>query len=190
MFPTFKIIYAALRRWHIADFALLLVCGILTGAICGGIANAINGKVCPEYFEYIFVRWPLKDVYFNSIKEGIFEGMWVGIIISPIFTLFVLIVSKASCRFTRSWTYLLKIAAIDLACWFTAGMAGVVGARMFPNFYSIVREIGGNDMDRYRLLWVGFSIWGTLYGGIVALIFGCIWFWRDWKTKPALRYKV
>lgn len=182
MFPTFK-------RLHIVDYLGLFICGVLLSIICGGVMNVINGVVSAPYFQWIFYypggspNWSSKELYWHTIMEGLREGMWFGIGMSALFMLFAACSSKGSSGFVFSIRYLPKIASVAFLCWVIGGIVGIVAGILLPDLLSFVINLGGSRIDRYRLLWVMFSIWGVYLGNIVALILGCLWYLRDWKAN-------
>jgi hypothetical protein len=181
MFPTFK-------RLHIVDHFYLFVSGVILAIICGGVMNAIDGMVSTPYFQWIFYypggspNWSPMELYWHTVGEGLREGMWFGVIMSAFFMFFVACSSKGSSGFLFCFRYLLKIASVASLCWVIGGIVGIVTGLLLPNFLSFLFKLGASQIDRYRLLWVMFSIWGVYLGNIVALILGCLWFLRDWKA--------
>ena len=189
MFPTFKRLYITFKRLHIVDHFYLFVSGVILAVICGGVMNAIDGMVSAPYFQWIFYypggspNWSPMELYWHTIGEGLREGMWFGVIMSAFFMFFAACTSKGASELLFSIRYLPKIASVSFSCWAIGGIIGIATGLLFPKFLSFVSGLGGSQMDKYRLLWVMFSIWGVYLGNIAALILGCLWFLRDWKAK-------
>ncbi len=166
--------------------ALLLIAAtcICGGALIGASTNAVNGAVSPEYFRNI-MRWvDVQNIWRASIAQGIFEGLIYGFMFSVVFTLVAGIVSRAQCSFATAWRHLFAIVIAIYCCWAIGGILAIGLATLSPEFYRNafigVPEAYG-PMIRYA--WVGGSIWGSMFGGILAVIIGSVLFAAKWRRN-------
>jgi hypothetical protein len=164
--------------------ALLLIAAtaILGGAVIGASTNTINGVVSPEYFRNI-MRWhDVEQIWRASIAQGIFEGLIYGIMFSVVFTLVVGLTSRARCSYPFALSHLLAIVAAIYCCWATGGLIAMGLATLSPEFYRST-FIGVPDAfgPMLRYAWVGGSIWGALFGGLLSVVIGSILFAVRWR---------
>ena len=155
---------------------------ILAGAVIGASTNAVNGAVSPTYFVNILGWQGVSDVWRASIAQGIFEGFVYGILFAITFTLAVGIITRATCTFGPAFRCLLMIVATTYACCVAGGLIAMGLAALSPEFYrktfiGVPREFG--PMLRYA--WVGGSIWGAEFGGLLSLAIGLVLFRAKWK---------
>jgi hypothetical protein len=162
---------------------------IVGGAVIGASTNAINGAVSPSYFRNV-MRWhDVEHLWRASIAQGIFEGLIYGIMFSVVFTLVVGRVTHARFSFTFAFRHLLAIVAAIYCCWVVGGIIGMGLAMLSPEFYrntfmGVPHPFG--EMLRYA--WVGGSIWGAMFGGLLAAVIGSLLFavrWRRLQSENA-----
>ncbi|MEN1681256.1 MAG: hypothetical protein AAGJ46_16835 [Planctomycetota bacterium] len=168
--------------------ALILIAGacVLGGGLLGALTNAINGAVSPEYFRNI-MRWDdVQSIWRASIAQGIFEGLIYGTLFAVVFTLVVGLVSRARCPFAFAGRQLLVILASLLGCWAAGGVLAMGLATLSPEFYRNA-FIGVPDAfgPMLRYAWVGGSIWGAMFGGLLAAVIGSIVFAAKWRRANA-----
>jgi hypothetical protein len=168
----------------IRPVALLLISAsaIVGGAAIGASTNAINGAVSQEYFRNI-MRWhDVEEIWRASIAQGIFEGLIYGIMFSLVFTLVVGVVSRARCSYSFALPHLLAIVVAIYCCWAVGGLIAMGLATLSPEFY---RNTFVGVPDTYwammRYAWVGGSIWGALFGGLLSVVLGSILFAVRWR---------
>ena len=177
------------KRLHILDYAALLACGLLAGALSGGVMNIFNGWLSPDYFALAFYypggspSWTQTELYWHSIAQGLLEGLICGGVMASVFTVFVFVVSRSACRFHTAAPYLFKMVAAAFVFWTLGGLNGVIIALVSPQFLSYITDLGGTPTDRLKYFWVGGSIYGVYFGGLVSLLLGCAWFGRDWRRQ-------
>jgi hypothetical protein len=165
----------------------IAVTGVFAGGFLGGITNAVNGRVSPQYFVAILGWRDVEDVWRASIAQGIFEGLIFGVFLSLVFTAGVGILTRASCRYGFAVRHLFGIVAGALVCWVIGGLAAMGLASLSPEFYR--RAFIGVPKEFGPLLayaWVGGSIWGLELGGLVSVVLGLVvlrgnW-WRSIQT--------
>ncbi len=172
--------------------ALLLIAAtaVVGGAVVGASTNAVNGAVSPEYFRNI-MRWhDVEQVWRASIAQGIFEGLIYGVIFSVVFTLVVGIVSRASCPFPFAFRHLLAMVVAIYCCWAAGGIVAMGLATLSPEFYrSTFTGVPDSSGPMLRYAWVGGSIWGAMFGGLLSVVVGSILFavrWHRVQTQNAV----
>ena len=155
---------------------------IVGGAVIGASTNAINGAVSPLYFRNI-MRWQdVENIWRATIAQGIFEGLVYGIMFSIVFTSVVGFVTRARCTFSFAFRHLLAIVVAIYCCWAAGGLIAMGLATLSPEFYR--RAFLGVPDDfapMLRYAWVGGSIWGAMFGGLVAVVIGSILFAVRWR---------
>ncbi|AMV36423.1 hypothetical protein [Planctomyces sp. SH-PL62] len=160
--------------------------GVAMGAALGGLTNAINGRVSPEYFRAVMHWERVLDVARASVAQGIFEGLLFGLGLSMIFTSTVGMVSHARCPLRVSGKYLLAIGGAALACWVIGGLLATGLATLSPEFYrEAFRAAPEEPGALIRFAWVGGSIWGLQFGGLAAVIVASVLFRAWWRSNLA-----
>ena len=157
---------------------------IVFGGVIGATTNAINGAVSPEYFRQI-MRWHHVDhIWRASVAQGIFEGLIYGFIFSIIFTLVVGRVSSGRCSYRTALAHLLAIVVSIYICWILGGLCGVGLASLSREFYRYTfHGVPEDDPGMLRFAWVGGSIWGAIFGGLLACVVGSLWFAANWRKS-------
>lgn len=159
---------------------------VLMGALVGGLTNAVNGAVSPQYFRNI-MRWhDVRDIWRASIAQGIFEGLIHGIFFAAVFATVVGVVTRGRCRYLYVARFMLGVAVAVLGCWSLGGIIAMGLAALSPEFYrraftGVPEEFG--PMLRYA--WVGGSILGATFGGLLSAVLGSVIFRIKWKAKLA-----
>lgn len=162
--------------------AAIAVSGVLASGFLGGTTNAVNGAVSPTYFVTI-LRWhDVEDVWRASIAQGVFEGLLFGIFFSLLFTVATGIITGASCSYGFACKHLLGILGGVYVCWAIGGLAAIGLAILSPEFYRqtfirVPKDFG--PMLRYA--WVGGSIWGAEFGGLVSVVVGLVILRANWR---------
>ena len=131
----------------------------------------------------------MQDVWRTSIAQGIFEGLIYGVAFSVIFTLVVGIVSHARCGFLFAGRHLLAMIVSIYCCWAIGGVLAMGLATLSPEFYrSSFISVPETYGPMLRYAWVGGSIWGAMFGGLLSIVIGSVLFaskWRRMNGKPA-----
>lgn len=160
---------------------LIAATAIAGGAVIGASTNAINGAISPDYFRNIMGWYGVEQIWRASIAQGIFEGLIYGFMFSVVFTLVVGLVSRARCSFTFAFRHLLAIVVAIYCCWAAGGIIAMGLATLSPEFYRntfIGVPVSFGPMLRYA--WVGGSIWGVMFGGLLSVVIGSILFAVRW----------
>lgn len=202
MFPTFK-------RFHVVDFALLWLCGVFAGMGIGGATNAINSYISREFFDsFADIRTQvgmavITKSHWKIIQEefvtGLFGGIAFWIAVSTLFTIYTVVVSRASCPLGVSMRFLSSVAETALLSWLGGGLNGALIGLFIPVAWAHLLEgmlgifapwsqainMGSTSLDRARWLWVGGSTIGVQFGAFAGLIYGCTSFTRYWQRRKA-----
>jgi hypothetical protein len=166
--------------------SLIAIAGtaVFVGAIIGASTNTINGAVSPAYFINILGWSEVSDVWRASVAQGVFEGLIFGMISAMIFTLTIGIVTRATCPYTVAFRYLLAIMLGAYGCWVLGGLIAIGLALLSPEFYHhAFIGVPWETAEMLRYAWVGGSIWGVEFGGILSLIIGLVTFRGRWKRR-------
>jgi hypothetical protein len=172
------------NRTSTKPIALILIAAtvIAGGALIGASTNAINGAVSPLYFRNVMGWQDVQQIWWASVAQGIFEGLIYGTLFAAVFTLVVGISSRARCSFSFAVRHLLLMLLAILICWVAGGLAAMGLATLSPEFYQ--RSFVGVPDDfgaMLRYAWVGGSIWGALFGGLITLVIGSVLFAVRWR---------
>ena len=160
---------------------LIAVTTIVSGAVIGASTSAINVAISPTYFRNI-MRWhDVQNIWRATIAQGIFEGLIYGVVFSVVFTMVVGIVSRVRCSFAFASRHLVAIVIAIYCCWAAGGLLAMGLAILSPDFY---QNTFFGVPDAYGPMlgyaWVGGSIWGALFGGLLALSIGSVLFVARW----------
>jgi hypothetical protein len=171
--------------------AAIAVSGVLASGFLGGSTNAVNGAVSPTYFVTILGWQAVENVWRASIAQGVFEGLLFGIFFSLLFTVVTGIMTGASCSFGFALKHLLAILGGSYVCWAIGGLAAVGLATLSPEFYrrafiGVPERFG--PMLRYA--WVGGSIWGAEFGGLVSVVVGLAILRANWRRQSRCEFAV
>lgn len=172
------------RKPRPVALAAIAVSGVLASGFLGGSTNAVNGAVGPTYFVTI-LRWQgVQDVWRASIAQGVFEGLLFGIFFSLVFTVATGIITGASCSYRFAFNHLLGVLGGAYVCWAFGGLAAISLATLSPEFYR--RAFIGVPADFWpmiRYAWVGGSIWGAEFGGLVSVVIGLVVLRANWRLQ-------
>jgi hypothetical protein len=160
--------------------------GTALGGVLGAATNAINGRVSPEYFRAI-LRWPeAVDVPRAALAQGIFEGLIYGTILSLVFTVVATIATRCRGTYRDILTPLVAAFGGALAGWLIAGVIAICLAQLSTDFYRhAFYRVPEDASGMLRYAWVGGSIWGVEFGGVIAVIISATLFsirWRAMRT--------
>jgi len=157
---------------------------VVMGALTGALTNMVNGAVSPLYFQNI-MRWhDVQNLWRACVTQGIFEGVIYGILFAAVFAAVFGVVTKGECPYSHVLKFMLGIFVAVLGCWALGGLIAMGLATLSPEFYrraftGVPEETG--PMLRYA--WVGGSIWGGMFGGLLSAILGPVIFRLKWKRN-------
>jgi hypothetical protein len=158
--------------------------GIAAGALLGALTNAVNGAVSPTYFRNI-LRWHhVEHIWRAAVAQGIFEGLIYGVIFSIVFILVVGRVSRARATLAFAWRHILLAGVIALGAWCLGGVIAMGLATLSPDFYrSTFIGVPAEFREMLKYAWVGGSIWGVLFGAVLAVIVASVTAAGDWRRR-------
>ena len=155
----------------------------LTGGLVGASMNAINGLISPDYFRAVMGWRSVDAVWRSSIAQGAFEGLVYGALFAVIFTSVVGFIGGARCSYARAARPLLHVAVVIYASWALGGLASVALALVGPEFFGrTFRGVPSELSAMIRYAWVGGSIWGAMFGGLLGLSIGSATFAARWRS--------
>jgi hypothetical protein len=168
------------------DLAAIAVTGVAFSGFLGATTNAVNGLVSPLYFVTVLHWKGVADVWRASIAQGFFEGLLFGLLFSLVFTTACGLITGAACPFRVAAKHLLGILGGSYACWALGGLAGVALACLSPEFYRhAFHGVPAEPGSMIRYAWVGGSIWGAEFGGVIAVILGLVILQSNWRHRLA-----
>ncbi len=171
------------RKSPLIIIAVAFTC-IFMGGLTGAVTNMVNGAVSPLYFKTI-MRWnDVQNVWRASIAQGILEGLLYGVIFALIFATVFGTVTKGDYPYIKVLRYLIGIFFAVLVCWGIGGLIAMGLATLSPEFYK--RAFFGVPDEFGPMLcyaWVGGSIWGAMFGGLLSAILGSVIFRTHWLKK-------
>lgn len=169
---------------HPVALLLIAATAIAGGAVLGASTNAINGVVSPTYFRNI-MRWhDVEDIWRASVAQGVFEGLIYGIMFSVVFTPVVGLVTHAKCKFAFAFRHLLAIVFAIYCCWAVGGLLALGLAVLSPEFYrNTFIGVPSSFSELLRYAWVGGSIWGAMFGALLAIVIGSMLFAVRWRSQ-------
>jgi hypothetical protein len=166
----------------IALFATF-ISGVLVSAALGGLTNAVNGVVSPEYYVFNLVWLNGGDVWRSAIAQGVIEGTGFGFVFSMIFTIGIGIMTRVACGYTLAIRHLTGIVLGALVCWVLGGILSLVLALLCPNLFQDWFRAPRDFGALLRYAWAGGSIPGLQTGGLVCVILGLITLRANWRKQ-------
>jgi hypothetical protein len=157
---------------------------IIMGGFIGAFTNMINGAISSLYFQNI-MRWhDIQNVWRAAVAQGIFEGLIYGILFAAVFTAVFGVVTKGDCKYSKVLTFMLGIFLAVLGCWALGGLIAMGLAILSPEFYrQAFIGVPEETVPMLRYAWVGGSIWGVMFGGLLSAILGSVIFRIKWKKN-------
>jgi prolipoprotein diacylglyceryltransferase len=171
------------RPSHTATAAKAAFLCVFVAAFIGASTNAVNGALSPEYYRAV-LRWDFPGIWAASIAQGIMEGVLYGV-------LFAVIILLAVLFFRRDLTWpalrhhILKAAGLVYLAWLAGGVISLLLACVSPDFYrNIFRDVPPQLVPLMKFAWVGGSIQGAVYGGLISAIVTAIGIKNDHHIVP------
>ncbi|MBI3861127.1 MAG: hypothetical protein HY290_04445 [Planctomycetia bacterium] len=155
---------------------------VLASGFLGGVTSAINGAVSPQYFVTIMHWHEISDVWRAAIAQGTFEGLCFGVFFSTLFTAGIGIITHTSCTYAFGMRHLRGVLAAAFVCWCLGGVLGTGLAMLSPEFYhATFRGVPDDLAAMLRFAWVGGSIWGIEFGGLLSVVLGLVVVRSSWR---------
>jgi hypothetical protein len=158
---------------HTVNSAKAALLSVLAAAGIGASTNAINGALSPEYFRVV-LGWDFPGIWAASIAQGIMEGGLYGVIFAVV-VLLALLVFRRRIGWPVIRLHVLKAMGLVYLAWLVGGGIGLLLACISPDFYRHHFGLLGLKMGPLlRYAWVGGSIRGAIYGGLLSAIITAI----------------
>jgi hypothetical protein len=142
---------------------------VFAGAFIGASTNAVNGALSPEYYRAV-LGWDFPGIWAASVAQGIMKGALYGVLFA-VFILLVVLLSKRRISWGHIRRPILKAAGLVYLAWLAGGVISLLLACVSPDFYrNIFREVPPQLIPLMKFAWVGGSIQGAVYGGLVSAI--------------------
>ncbi|MEM7161623.1 MAG: hypothetical protein AAF487_04205 [Bacteroidota bacterium] len=157
----------------------LLMIGI--GGAIGATTNAVNGRVSEAYFRNV-MAWDFEGIGIAAIFQGLFEGLIYGFILGMIFTIGFAIITRKKAAWDFAKKQVNKIIFTIYTSWITGGLIAILLAFTLPEMYdNAFIGVPEASLPRAAYAWVGGSIWGAMFGGLFAVIYGLMRTHHEWK---------
>lgn len=155
--------------------------GLGLSFLLGILTNMINGWVSPEYFRVV-MRWDFDHIWSASVIQGALEGLIWGLLIVIGFSVAFHRITAGEGSFHFARRYLLRLVLISAAAWVLTGALALAISALNPHyFHALIRLAPPSGPEQMRFAWVGGSITGVVWGGLVGAVFTLMAMGRDWK---------
>jgi hypothetical protein len=170
-----------------ASLFTIALMAIGLGGVLGAFTNAMNGAISPRYFRTILGWHAVEDVWRAAVAQGIFEGLLYGAAFAIAFTLVVGVVSRGRVSVRFATRHLVLGGAVTLAGWCLGGVLAIGLAMLSPDFYrATFIGVPQQTTEMAKYAWVGGSIWGALFGGLLGTVIASITVAVDWRRHNPL----
>lgn len=167
------------NRWSLL---VLLPTGMVASSVLGAVTNMINGAVSPEYFSIVMGWSRHGNIWARSVFQGALEGLAYGLAFSFIFMMTAAIASRLKCDYRHAVAYIPLACGGVLITWTIGGVIGLTWAATNPPLYrSVFPVVPYVGVERFG--WVGGSIWGAIYGGLIVVGLASALFVIRWKRQ-------
>lgn len=146
----------------------------------------INGFISQYYFSAI-MKWDFEAIWYAAVAQGIFEGLIYGIIFACFYTTAFALITKAQATYTFAFKQLLFIVLFIFSTWIIGGLIAIFISCLSPDFYKAqfpMTPVGSSE-EMIKFAWVGGSIWGAMFGGLLAMVLGIIRLKNSWTKLLA-----
>jgi hypothetical protein len=162
--------------------ALACIC---LGALIGAVTNMVNAAVSPVYFQTV-MKWSFHDVWTAAVAQGIMEGIIFGVLFAMVFATGYGVVTKGRAPFSFARTLLWRILIFVLAMWTVGGVLAVSLALLSADFFHAHVPLAPKDTVELLLFaWVGGSIQGAQFGGLLCAVLGIVVARNAWNSAGA-----
>lgn len=167
---------------QLKTMGIAIICLFLPPLI-GLITNLINSIISPLYFITI-MRWSAEE---NIIKfamlQGIYEGLFYGIFFAAVFICIYIFSLQSKVSLNNTFIWILCMAFADIILWAIGGISAIFLSILSPEFYRhTFIGVPDNFYEMIKYAWVGGSIWGLSFGGILVMIIGIVFYRSKYKN--------
>lgn len=153
---------------------LVAILCIALGAFVGAATNMLNALVSPGYYT-IVMKWAFQDVWSAAVAQGIMEGSIFGILFAMVFATGYGVVTKGRAPLGFARFLLTRILMLVLAAWMAGGTLAVALAVLSADFFRAHVPLAPRDTtELLRFAWVGGSIQGAQFGGLLCAVLGIV----------------
>ena len=151
-------------------------CIMLSGLI-GLCTNLINAVISPEYFINIMHWEEVENLIRSAGAQGLYQGLGQGLFFALVFSCVYIISNNAELNILAVLKWIVCMGLASIGLWVIGGIIAIALSALSPEFYKQT-FIGVPDgyAAMFRYAWVGGSIWGITFGGIIVMIIGTVLF--------------
>ena len=151
-------------------------CIMLSGLI-GLCTNLINAVISPEYFINIMHWEEVENLIRSAGAQGLYQGLGQGLFFALVFSCVYIISNNAELNISAVLKWIVCMRRASLRLRVIGGNIAIALSALSPEFYKQT-FIGVPDgyAAMFRYAWVGGSIWGITFGGIIVMIIGTVLF--------------
>lgn len=161
---------------------LLRVCTVCISCIAlsgfiGLCTNLVNAVISPEYFITIMHWKHVENLVRSAGAQGLYQGLMQGMFFALVFSCVYIISNKTELNISGVLKWLISMGAASIGLWGLGGVIAIALSALSPEFYRQT-FIGVPDEYKamFRYAWVGGSIWGITFGGMLVMIIGTVLF--------------
>ncbi len=151
-------------------------CIVLSGFI-GLCTNLINAIISPTYFITVMHWEHVENLVRSAGAQGLYQGIVQGMFFALVFSCVYIISNNAELNIAAVLKWIVSMGAASIGLWAVGGVIAIALSALSPEFYKRT-FIGVPDgyAAMFRYAWVGGSIWGITFGGMLVMIIGTILF--------------
>ena len=151
-------------------------CIMLSGLI-GLCTNLINAVISPEYFINIMHWEEVENLIRSAGAQGLYQGLGQGLFFALVFSCVYIISNNAERNISAVLKWIVCMGLASIGLWVIGGIIAIALSALSPEFDKQT-FIGVPDgyAAMFRYAWVGGSIWGITFGGIIVMIIGTVLF--------------
>jgi hypothetical protein len=166
---------------------IIVLMSPLLGMGIGWFTNAINVRVCPEYFQRVFdVSGTPAFIRSLALTEGVVEGFIFGMVFGVVLALTITLSTRLRCPLSLTLRFLLAAIVTVLAGWLLGGLLGALLGSLAPSAWLERTFPVARFLPMSRFLWVGGSIWGVYMGTAIGIAICSIGLHLRWKRMVRL----
>jgi hypothetical protein len=151
--------------------------------LLGILTNMVNGAVSPGYFKAV-LHWNFEGIWMASVMQGLVEGLIYGVVIMLVLLIGFSLITKGNAQWNSIRRYVFRILLISIAGWVMVGLIALGISAMSPEyFHSMIKLAPAGGSEQLRFAWVGGSIMGCVWGGLIGTVLALVSMSRDFNSK-------
>ncbi|RRJ86905.1 hypothetical protein EG240_15745 [Paenimyroides tangerinum] len=158
---------------------IIVIFSIIIACLFGAIHNQLSYSVSYEFFEHFLFgnfgtnEWNLNNKRIEASVVGILGSYWVGFILGIIYAVICLFINTEN-----KFKYILKAISINIFFALIGSIIGYIIGFIIPwENLGIWMEFGTQNPQKY--VQANFMHSGSYYGGIIGLIIGIIYLFKN-----------